>query len=146
MYTIEMEATNMATLARRAARRVKRGLDAGVGQCEGGVAEAERAMTRGSASALFAALAILVWALPGCSSSAPAEKQAPVNAGGASSGGAPPVLGDPIDVPATEQWVWVPVEGTQCADGTEAGVGVNFTDQSRELVVWFQGNGVCYDA
>jgi hypothetical protein len=72
--------------------------------------------------------------------------------GGDGSSGAPavsgktqPVLGDPIDVAASEQWVWVPIEGSQCADGTEAGVGVNFTDQSRELVVWFQGNGVCYD-
>lgn len=54
-------------------------------------------------------------------------------------------LGDPIDVAATEQWVWVPIEGTMCADGTEAGVGVNFTTQSRDLVIFFQGNGVCYD-
>jgi hypothetical protein len=56
-----------------------------------------------------------------------------------------PPLGDPIDVAATEEWVWVPIEGTVCADGTEAGVGVNFTTQSRDLVIWFQGNGVCYD-
>jgi hypothetical protein len=56
-----------------------------------------------------------------------------------------PPLGDPIDVEATEEWVWVPIEGTVCADGSEAGVGVNFTTQSRDLVIWFQGNGVCYD-
>jgi len=54
-------------------------------------------------------------------------------------------LGEPIEVDATEQWTWVPIDGTICADGTSAGVGVNFTDQSRELVIWFQGNGVCYD-
>src|SRR5262245_12107786 len=54
-------------------------------------------------------------------------------------------LGVPIDVAPSEQWVWVPIEGTMCADGTEAGVGVNFTTQSRELVIFFQGNGVCYD-
>ena len=45
-----------------------------------------------------------------------------------------------------EKWVWIPIEGTRCADDTEAGVGVNFTNQSREVVVFFQGNGVCYDA
>lgn len=56
-----------------------------------------------------------------------------------------PALGDPIDVAATEEWTWVPIEGTMCADGTEAGVGVNFTTQSRDLVIFFQGNGVCYD-
>lgn len=63
-------------------------------------------------------------------------------------GGTPvlPPMGDPIQVEPTEQWVWVPIPGTRCADGTEAGVGVNFTSRSRDLVVFFQGNGVCYDA
>lgn len=57
-------------------------------------------------------------------------------------------LGEPIVIgpDQLETWVWVPIEGTQCADGSEAGVGVNFTHRSRELVIWFQGNGVCYDA
>ena len=45
-----------------------------------------------------------------------------------------------------EKWVWIPIAGTRCADDSEAGIGVNFTNQSRELVVFFQGNGVCYDA
>jgi hypothetical protein len=62
------------------------------------------------------------------------------------SGGAPPNLGEPIQVDPIEQWTWVPLEGTMCADGTMAGVGANFTTQSRELVIFFQGNGVCYDA
>jgi len=55
-------------------------------------------------------------------------------------------LGDPIVVDPTEEWVWVPIEGSMCGDGTEAGIGVNFTSQSRDLVIFFQGNGVCYDA
>jgi hypothetical protein len=63
-----------------------------------------------------------------------------------SAGGSPQIFGDPIDVAPTEEWTWVPIEGTLCADGTPAGVGVNFTAQSRELVIFFQGNGVCYDA
>jgi hypothetical protein len=67
------------------------------------------------------------------------------SAGTIGSGGAPPALGEPIQVDSTEQWVWVPIPGTVCADGTMAGVGVNFTTQSRELVIWFQGNGVCYN-
>jgi hypothetical protein len=57
-----------------------------------------------------------------------------------------PELGAPIDVATDEQWVWVPIEGSVCSDGSPAGVGVNFTAQSRELLIWFQGNGVCYDA
>lgn len=56
-------------------------------------------------------------------------------------------LGEPIVIgpDQLETWVWVPIDGTQCADGSKAGVGVNFTNKSRELVIWFQGNGVCYD-
>ena len=44
-----------------------------------------------------------------------------------------------------DQWVWVPIDGAMCGDGSPAGVGVRFTAKSRNLVVWFQGNGVCYD-
>jgi olefin beta-lactone synthetase len=56
-------------------------------------------------------------------------------------------LGDPIMVPPDqlEQWVWIPIPEMRCADDTPAGIGVNFTNQSRDLVIWFQGNGVCYD-
>ena len=32
----------------------------------------------------------------------------------------------PLDAPQTESWTWIPIEGSQCADGTEAGIGVNF--------------------
>lgn len=59
----------------------------------------------------------------------------------------PPPPGDPIEI-APDQlgtWVWVPVDGMVCGDGSPSGVGVNFTDKSRDLVIWFQGNGVCYD-
>ena len=51
---------------------------------------------------------------------------------------------DAIVVPL-DQWVWVPIEGSMCGDGSEAGVGVRFTAASRNVVVWFQGNGACYD-
>jgi hypothetical protein len=57
------------------------------------------------------------------------------------------VLGDPIVVPPDQldKWVWIPIPEMVCGDGSPAGVGVRFTAASRNLVVWFQGNGVCYD-
>ena len=64
---------------------------------------------------------------------------------GGSAGASDYAMGDPIQADSTENWVWVPIDGTVCADGTPAGVGVNFTAQSTNLVIFFQGNGVCYD-
>lgn len=58
-----------------------------------------------------------------------------------------PDFADPIQVGANdlEKWIWIPIPEMKCADDSPAGVGVNFTKKSRNLVVWFQGNGVCYD-
>lgn len=84
----------------------------------------------------------------GASPDAP-ETSAPAADGGLEAGkDAGIVLGTPIIVaPAElESWVWVPIPSMRCADDTPSGVGVNFTTKSRELVVFFQGNGVCYDA
>ncbi|HVH41817.1 MAG TPA: pectin acetylesterase-family hydrolase [Labilithrix sp.] len=119
----------------------------------------DRSIVALAASSIFA-LAVL-----GCSSSdAPAQPapdaeappSTPVEAGAAipqvdasvpdvRDAGSP--FGEPIVIPPAdlEKWVWVPIEGSRCADNTIAGVGVNFTSQSRELLVYFQGNGVCYD-
>ena len=83
---------------------------------------------------------VLIGCAPACGEDAAHDTR-----GSAGTSGAPFVPGDPIDVAPTEQWVWVPIDGTVCADGTPAGVGVNFTTQSRDVVIWFQGNGVCYD-
>jgi hypothetical protein len=60
---------------------------------------------------------------------------------------APAPASGSITVPPDQldHWVWISMPETQCADGTPAGVGVRFTARSRNLVIFFQGNGVCYD-
>jgi hypothetical protein len=105
----------------------------------------------------------VAWAVLGCAvagsgcSDAPGDADA--DAGGDPGGGSPdarapglPELDaapDPeaIVVPPEQldQWVWIPIPEMACADGTPSGVGVRFTKASRNLVIWFQGNGVCYD-
>ena len=57
-------------------------------------------------------------------------------------------LGDPIvvDPGDLEKWVWAPIEGMRCADGSSAGVMVNFTAQSRDVMIFFQGGGACWNA
>ncbi len=58
-----------------------------------------------------------------------------------------PEFSDPITLEPDDydKWIWIPIPEMKCADDTPAGVGVNFTKRSRNLVVWFQGGGVCYD-
>ena len=77
-------------------------------------------MTRAAA---VGTAALIACALPACSGDGAGAKAGPV-VGSGGAGGAPPVLGDPIDAPASEEWVWVPIEGTQCADGSPATVRI----------------------
>lgn len=44
-----------------------------------------------------------------------------------------------------ETWQYVPIDGMVCGDGTDAGVFLNFTSRSRELVFFLMGGGICYD-
>ncbi len=73
--------------------------------------------------------------------------------GGAADAGAPPAttkptFGEPIVLAPDqlEQWVWIPMPAMQCADGTAGGFAVNFTKKSRDLLVFLQGGGICYNA
>jgi hypothetical protein len=50
-----------------------------------------------------------------------------------------------IDVPL-EQWTWVPIDGMRCGNGSPAGIGVNLTERSRDVLVYFEGGGACWDA
>jgi hypothetical protein len=75
------------------------------------------------------ALAILT-SVAACSSPAPAP-DAP---------GVPPI------VAPNEQWAWIPLPGMVCADGSPTGIGVNLTDRSDRVAIFFQGGGACWDA
>jgi len=50
----------------------------------------------------------------------------------------------PIDTPANT-WTWVEIPGSQCANGTPAGFGVNRSTVGPDLFVFFQGGGACWD-
>lgn len=58
----------------------------------------------------------------------------------------PPSFREPIDVVALETWVWVGLPEMTCSDGSAGGFAANFTDASRDLVIYLQGGGICYDA
>ena len=115
---------------------------------------AERQLRRAPSPRLVAAAALLL-AIAGCNPTlddpgmaASVDAGVEIGDAGPPPGDDPGVdLGEPIVVPPEdlESWVWIPVPEMRCADDSPAGVGVNFTDKSDNLVIWFQGNGVCYD-
>lgn len=59
-----------------------------------------------------------------------------------------PTLGEPIEIQPDqyEQWVWIDMPEMRCSNGTAGGFAVNFTTDSRELLIYLQGGGICYDA
>jgi hypothetical protein len=65
------------------------------------------------------------------------------DAGDADGGSLAPDAG-PITSPAA-QWVWVPVEGSQCASGATAGLGLNRAEEGDELFIYLQGGGACWN-
>ncbi len=44
-----------------------------------------------------------------------------------------------------ETWTFQPIPGGECGNGSEYAVGVNLTDRSRDVVLFFQGGGACWD-
>jgi Pectinacetylesterase len=54
--------------------------------------------------------------------------------------GGPPTFGT-----TPHQWVYVPVEGTKCLNGSATGIGVNL-GTSGDLVIYMEGGGACFNS
>jgi hypothetical protein len=72
--------------------------------------------------------------------------------GGAPDVGSPdagsPDAGSPnvgIEAPTNETWSWVEVPGTKCGRGTTTGLGVNLTSRSRDVLIFMNGGGACWN-
>lgn len=53
---------------------------------------------------------------------------------------------DPIVPAAYNQWAFHPVDGMRCANGQQSGFFSNFSATSPDVVIFFMGGGICYDA
>lgn len=51
---------------------------------------------------------------------------------------------DPLPA-LSEQWTWIPIEGTRCASGATAGIGINLSAQKEDLLLFLQGGGACWN-
>ncbi len=77
-------------------------------------------------------------ALAGCGASPPSSP-GPLDAGSSDAGGTP----GPVLTPG--EWTWLPVEGSKCASGSTAGIGVNPSTASGDLLIFMQGGGACWN-
>lgn len=62
-------------------------------------------------------------------------------------GAKPPFMatGMPIMAP-DKMWTWVQFDNTKCRNGTPAGIGVNMNAASKNLMIYLEGGGACFDA
>ncbi len=52
---------------------------------------------------------------------------------------------DTSTMPA-QTWSWVPVQGTMCRDGSPTGIALNLNPNSKQLVIYLEGGGACFNA
>ena len=53
--------------------------------------------------------------------------------------------GMPLVVPA-EAWTWAPFPDSQCGNASATGLGVNRTTRSKDVLLYLQGGGACWNA
>lgn len=63
----------------------------------------------------------------------------------ADAGDAPDAGDDAGSAVVDSGWTWLPVEGSKCASGSTAGIGVNLSDTSDDLLIYVQGGGACWN-
>ena len=63
---------------------------------------------------------------------------------------APPAVDAAAPVPPLvapdDTWTWLTIPGTECANGSVTGVGVNLSHKSEDILIFLQGGGACWDA
>lgn len=54
----------------------------------------------------------------------------------------------PIAIPGEapyDTWTWIPVPGTECANGTTTGLGINPKQGASRVLFYYEGGGLCWD-
>ncbi len=102
--------------------------------------------------ASFALPVVVLGGPTGCGSSSSDSSPKPTSEAGATNddAGLPggPLDTTPVDLASmtTEKWTWVPVEGSHCRDGSSTGFGINVNPASKNLVIYLEGGGACFNA
>jgi hypothetical protein len=64
--------------------------------------------------------------------------------GGGAGGGTSQDAGMPITAP-NETWTWVPFPDSACGNGAPTGIGLNPTTRSRDVLLYLEGGGACWE-
>lgn len=56
-----------------------------------------------------------------------------------------PATGEKLDLPATNEWTYYPIEGALCRDGSQAGFSVSPGADLTKLVFFYEGGGACFE-
>jgi hypothetical protein len=70
----------------------------------------------------------------------------PARAGSPAFRSAAPAMGAPLPRGPAGSWQWVPIDGAVCRDGSPTGFFVKFSNTSKNLMIYLEGGGVCFNA
>lgn len=56
-----------------------------------------------------------------------------------------PPSGETLALERDGTWQWFPIEGAKCRDGSQAGFSVNAVEGAKDLMVYFEGGGACFE-
>jgi hypothetical protein len=56
-----------------------------------------------------------------------------------------PPMGPALPRTPAGTWQWVPIEGAVCRDGSPTGFFVKFSDASKNLMIYLEGGGACFN-
>jgi hypothetical protein len=54
--------------------------------------------------------------------------------------------GDTVITAPDSTWTWIPFAGSLCRDGSTTGIGVNFNATSKNVMIYLEGGGACFNA
>jgi cysteine-rich repeat protein len=58
----------------------------------------------------------------------------------------PLAMGTPLDPTPDRTWQWIPIEGARCRNGSQAGFGLSRSSGSRNLMIYLEGGGACFNS
>ncbi len=96
-------------------------------------------MSRSSILSAVLALSLAVL-LAGCGGSGSSADAGNTNELSSDAG----VQGNPITAPVNT-WTWVDFPDSACGNGAATGIGVNLSSKSKDVLVYMEGGGACWD-